>query len=105
MATVKKYDMVMNLAHAMLAGCGLEAFFSEWRAQTSKPKHARQRSKQSKICSIFMIAQFLNWQFVLLTSKVDGEMPLRGSAKRFFHGETQPRKVQSKTARSKQVFG
>jgi hypothetical protein len=27
-----------------------------------------------------MIAQFLNWQSVLLTSKVDGEMPLRGSA-------------------------
>jgi hypothetical protein len=25
-----------------------------------------------------MIVQFLNWQSVLLTSKVDGEMPVRG---------------------------
>jgi hypothetical protein len=30
--------MVMNLAQAMLAGRGLEAFFSEWRAQDAKNK-------------------------------------------------------------------
>jgi hypothetical protein len=56
-----------------------------------------------------MITQFLNWQFVLLTSKMDGEMPMRGRERIYekisFHGKTQPRKVQSNTARSKQVFG
>jgi hypothetical protein len=31
-------EMVMNLAHAMLTGCGLEAFLSEQRAQESKNK-------------------------------------------------------------------
>jgi hypothetical protein len=62
------YDMVMNLAQVMLVGCGLEVFLSERRAQDVKNKthKARQRSKQR--------------QSTLLTSKVDGEMPLRGSA-------------------------
>jgi hypothetical protein len=30
------YDMVMNLAQAMLAGCSLEAFLSERRSQEAK---------------------------------------------------------------------
>jgi hypothetical protein len=30
------YDMVMNLAQAMLVGCSLEAFFNEWQAQEKK---------------------------------------------------------------------
>jgi hypothetical protein len=33
-----KYDMVMNLAQAMLHGCGLDAFVNERRAQISKNK-------------------------------------------------------------------
>jgi hypothetical protein len=38
------YDMVINLAQAMLAGSSLEAIFNERRAQETK-KHARRRSK------------------------------------------------------------
>jgi hypothetical protein len=73
------YDMVINLAQAMLAGRSLEAFLNERRAQDAKTKHAGQRSKQSTVHNIFMIAKFLNWKSALLTSKVDGEMPMRGS--------------------------
>jgi hypothetical protein len=36
--------------------------------------------KQSTLRKRFMNAQLLNWQYALLISKVDGEMPLRGSA-------------------------
>jgi hypothetical protein len=32
------YDMVMNLAQAMLEGRSLEAFLNEWRAQETKNK-------------------------------------------------------------------
>jgi hypothetical protein len=73
------YDMVMNLAQAMLAGRSLEAFLNEWRAQETKTKHARRRKKWSTLRNKFMIVQFLNWQSVILTSKVDEEMPMRGS--------------------------
>jgi hypothetical protein len=72
------YDMVMNLAQAMLAGRSLEAFLSERRSQEAKTESARQRSRRCIPQTKFMIAQFLNWQFVLLASKVDGEMPMRG---------------------------
>jgi hypothetical protein len=75
------YDMVMNLAQAMLVGSGLETFLDTGGPKTSKTRHAMQRSKHSTLQSRFMIAQFLNWQSVLLTAKVDGEMPLRGSAR------------------------
>jgi hypothetical protein len=34
---------------------------------------------QRTLHNIFMISQSLNWQSAILTSKVDGEMPLRGS--------------------------
>jgi predicted small integral membrane protein len=66
------YEMVMNLVQAMLAVKG--------GPKTSKTRHARPRSKQSILRSSFMIAQFFNWQSMLLISKVDGEIPLRGSA-------------------------
>jgi hypothetical protein len=72
------YDMVMNLAQAMLAGCSLEAFLNERRAQETKAKHASRMNKRSTLHNKFMIVQFLNWQSTLLTSKVDGEMPTRG---------------------------
>jgi hypothetical protein len=39
---------------------------------------ARRRIRRCIPPNKFMIAQFLNWQSVLLTSKVDGEMPMRG---------------------------
>jgi hypothetical protein len=72
------YNMVINVAQSMLMGRSLESFLNEQRAQDTK-KHARPRSKQSTPHNRFMIAQFLNWQSALLTSKVDGEMHLRGS--------------------------
>jgi hypothetical protein len=46
--------------------------------KTKHKKHAGQRSKQSTLHNRFIIAQFFNWQYTLLTSKVDGNMPLRG---------------------------
>jgi hypothetical protein len=54
------YDMVINLAQAMLAGRSLDAFFNKRRAQETKTKHARRRIKQSTIRNRFMIVQFLN---------------------------------------------
>jgi hypothetical protein len=39
------YEMVINLAHSMLVGRGLEAFLSEGRAQEVKNK-ARKANKQ-----------------------------------------------------------
>jgi hypothetical protein len=71
-------DMVVNLAQAMLVGRSLEAFLNEQRAQEEK-KHARRRSRKRTPRKKNMIVQFLNWQSTLLTSKVDGEMPMRGS--------------------------
>jgi hypothetical protein len=69
--------MVMNLAQEMLVGRSLEAFLNERRARDTTKKHAGKRSKQSTLHNIFMIAQFLNWQSVLLTSKLDGDIPIR----------------------------
>jgi hypothetical protein len=72
------YDMIMNLAQAMLAGRSLEAFSNEKRSQEAKKESARPRLKRNIPPIKFMIMPFLNWQFVLLTYKVDGEMPMRG---------------------------
>jgi hypothetical protein len=74
------YDMVMNLSQTMLTGRSLEAYLNEWGgAKKQKTKHAMRRSKKSTLHNTFMIVQFLNWQSALLTSKVDGEMHMRGS--------------------------
>jgi hypothetical protein len=74
------YYMVMNLAQAMLVGHSLEAFLNERRAQEAKNKtrKAKDQAVYAPPPHQFLIAQFLNWQSVLLTSKVDGEMPMRG---------------------------
>jgi hypothetical protein len=72
------YDMVMNLAQAMLAGRSLEAFLIERQAQEAKKKTRKAKEQAMYTPNTFMIAQFLNWQSVLLTSKVDGDMPMRG---------------------------
>jgi hypothetical protein len=72
------YDMVVNLAQAMLVGRRLEAFLNDRKAQEAKTKGARQSTRRCILPNKLMIAQFLNWQSVLLTSKVDGEMPMRG---------------------------
>jgi hypothetical protein len=72
------YDMVMNLAQEMLVGRSSEAFLNERRAQEAKKRRARPRNRQCIPPNKCMIAQFFNGQSVLLTSKVDGEMPMRG---------------------------
>jgi hypothetical protein len=72
-----KHDMIMNLAQTMLAGRSLEAFLTE-RTQESKTRSARPNCRRSIPPIKFIIMPFLNWQFVLLTSKVDGGMPMRG---------------------------
>jgi hypothetical protein len=71
-------DMVMNLAQAMLAGRNLEAFLNERWAQEILKKRAKRRSRQRTLHNKFIIVQFLNWQSALLTSKVEGEMPMGG---------------------------
>jgi hypothetical protein len=73
-----KYDIIMNLAQAMLAGRSLEAFLTERRSQEAKHRIRKAKEQKLHTPTKFMIMQFLNWQFVLLTSKVDGEMPMRG---------------------------
>jgi hypothetical protein len=72
------YDMVMNLAQAMLAVRSLEAFLNERRAREAPKKNPRRRSRKRTLRNKFVIVQFLNWQSVLLTSKVDGDMHMRG---------------------------
>jgi hypothetical protein len=90
------YDMVMNLARAMLAGRSLEAFLNERRAKKQKTKRTRRRSRRCITRNKFMIVQFLNWQSVLLTSKVDEEMPMRGREnmrRDLFMGKVNPEKI------------
>jgi hypothetical protein len=72
------YDNIMNLAQAMLEGRSLEAFLNEKRSQEGRIESARPRLKRSIPPVKFMTLPFLNWQFVLLTSRLDGEMPMRG---------------------------
>jgi hypothetical protein len=74
-----KYDMIMNLAQAMLMGRSLEAFLTERRSQEAKNRirKAKEQTLHTPNQS-YDYAIFLNWQFVLLTSTVDGEMPMRG---------------------------
>jgi hypothetical protein len=104
------YDMVMNLAQAMLVGCSLEAFLNERRDQETKNK-TRKAKEQTEYtpqhiyeCAIFELA----------ICAFDIQSGWRDAYERqheymhekiYFHRETQPRKKQSKTARSKQVFG
>jgi hypothetical protein len=53
------YDMVMNLAQAMLPGRSLEAFLNEWRAQETKNKMRKAKEQavytpqQIYDCAIF----------------------------------------------------
>jgi hypothetical protein len=72
------YDNVMNLAQAMLAGHSLEEFLNEKRYKKQIIESTSPRPKRNIPPRKFMTLPFLNWQFVLLTSKVDGEMPTRG---------------------------
>jgi hypothetical protein len=51
--------------------------------------------KQSTLRNKLIIVQFLNWQSTLLTSKVDGYMPMRGSVnmrRDLFMGKLNPKK-------------
>jgi hypothetical protein len=56
------YDMVMNLAQAMLAGRSLEAFLNEWSAQEAKnrilkaKKQTMHTPQQIYGCAIFELA-------------------------------------------------
>jgi hypothetical protein len=55
------YDMVMNLAQAMLAGRSLQAFLNKWRAQESKNKTRKAKEQEQAVytpqqiydCAIF----------------------------------------------------
>jgi hypothetical protein len=69
---IENYEIIMNLAQTFLVGCGLAAFFSERRAQERNTRHARPMIIPSILRSRLMIAQYLNCQSALLTSKVDG---------------------------------
>jgi hypothetical protein len=45
------YDMVMNLAQAMLAGRSLEEFLNEWRAQEAKNKMRKAKEQEQAVCT------------------------------------------------------
>jgi hypothetical protein len=102
------YDMIMNLAQSMLAGHSLEAFLNEKRSQEAKNRIRKAKTQtehtphQIYDCAIFELAIRAfdiqsGWRYAYERQRI--------YEKRSFHGETQPRKVQSKTARPKQVFG
>jgi hypothetical protein len=102
------YDMVINLGQAMLAGRSLEGFLNERRAQEAKNKTRKEKEQtmhtpqQMYDFAIFELAiRAFDIQIVLR----DAYERQREYEKRSFHGKTQTRKVQSKTARSQQVFG
>jgi hypothetical protein len=63
------YDMVMNLAQSMFVGRSLEAFWSERCSQEEKNRNRKAKEQTMHTPQKIMIGQFLNWQFVLLTSK------------------------------------
>jgi hypothetical protein len=65
------YDMVVNLAQAILVGRSLEAFLNERRAQEAKNK-----THKAKEQAVYTPQQI--YDCTILTSKVDGEMPMRG---------------------------
>jgi hypothetical protein len=73
------YDIVMNLAQSMLVGRSLEAFLNERWAQETKNKTRKAKEKteytrqQIYDCAIFELT------IPFLISKVNGEMPMRGS--------------------------
>jgi hypothetical protein len=71
------YDMVMNLAQAMLAGRSLEAFLNERRSQEAKNRIRKAKDQTLHTPNQMYDYAIFNWQFVILTSKVDGEMPTR----------------------------
>jgi hypothetical protein len=71
------YDNIMNLAQAMLAGRSLEAFLNEKRSQESKNRVRKAKTQTEHTPSQIYDFAILKWQFVLLTSKLDGEMPMR----------------------------
>jgi hypothetical protein len=70
------YEMVMNLAQAMLTGRILDAFVKERRAQEVKNK-----TRVAKVTTELTTQQIydyaiLNWQVMPLIPKVVGETPL-----------------------------
>jgi hypothetical protein len=102
------YDMVMNLAQAMLARRGLESFVSERRSQEAKKrirkvKYQTMHTPNHIWLRNFWISNPRSWHPKWMERCL--WMAERIYEKRSFHGENQPRKVQSKTARPQQVFG
>jgi hypothetical protein len=72
------HDNVMNLAQAMLAGRSLEAFLNEERSQEEKNRICKAKTIIEHTPKQIYDFAIFEWQFMLLTSKVDGEMPTRG---------------------------
>jgi hypothetical protein len=71
------YDMIMNL-EAMLAGLSLEAFLNEKRSQEAKNRIRKAKTKTEHTPS--QINDFAIFELAIraLTSKVDGDMHMRG---------------------------
>jgi hypothetical protein len=72
-----RYDNELGPGNAGWKKFG-SVFERETHTRIKKTKSARPNCRQNLPPIKFMIMPFLNWQFVLLTSKVDGEMPMRG---------------------------
>jgi hypothetical protein len=72
------YDMVMNLAQTMLTGRSLEAFLNERRVQEAKNKTRKANEQTLHTTQQIYDCAIFGRQSVILTSKVDGEMPMRG---------------------------
>jgi hypothetical protein len=102
------YDMVMNLAQAMLVGRSLEAFLSERRSQEAKNRICKAKEKtmhtpnQIYDCAIFEVAIFAfeiqsGWRYAY-------ERQIEYMRRDLFMRKLNPEKF-SQTSRSQQVFG
>jgi hypothetical protein len=71
------HDNVMNLVQAMSVGRSLEAFLNEKRSQEAKNRIRKAKTIIEHTPKQIYDFAILNWQFMLLTSKLDGGMPTR----------------------------
>jgi hypothetical protein len=99
-----KYDTIINLAQAMLAGRSLEAFLTERRSQEAKNRILKARYQTLHTPN--QIYDYVIFELAICAFDIQsGWRDAYEGKRRSFHGKTQPRKVQSKTARSQHVFG
>jgi hypothetical protein len=72
------YDMVMNLAQAMLTGRSLKEFLSQRRSQEANNRIRKAKEQAAYTPQQIYDRAIFELAICVLTSKVNGEIPLRG---------------------------